>query len=38
VKGDATRDNTDVAAIARMADKPQDLETLDACCACHSSA
>jgi PucR C-terminal helix-turn-helix domain len=28
----AARDNTDVAAIARMADNPQDLQTLDAYC------
>ncbi|HEV8166535.1 MAG TPA: PucR family transcriptional regulator, partial [Actinomycetota bacterium] len=29
VPQDATRDNADVAAIARMADNPEDLETLD---------
>ncbi|RVX43828.1 PucR-like helix-turn-helix protein [Nonomuraea polychroma] len=29
---DASRDNTDVAAIARMAGTPEDLETLDAYC------
>lgn len=29
---DAARDNTDVAAIARLSDNPEDLETLDAYC------
>ncbi|MBT2467417.1 helix-turn-helix domain-containing protein [Streptomyces sp. ISL-66] len=33
---DAARDNADVAAIARMADSPDDLETLDAYCATGS--
>ncbi|WP_188196863.1 PucR family transcriptional regulator [Nonomuraea sp. SYSU D8015] len=33
---DASRDNADVAAIARMADNPEDLETLDAYCATGS--
>lgn len=33
---DATRDNADVAAIARVADHPDDLETLDAYCATGS--
>ncbi|MFG1853964.1 PucR family transcriptional regulator [Actinomadura geliboluensis] len=33
---DAARDNADVAAIARMADSPEDLETLDAYCATGS--
>jgi hypothetical protein len=33
---DATRDNTDVTAIARMAGNPEDLETLDAYCATGS--
>jgi hypothetical protein len=32
----AMRDNADVAAIARMADQPDDLETLDAYCATGS--
>ncbi|MET8051911.1 hypothetical protein ABZU75_30355 [Streptosporangium sp. NPDC005286] len=32
---DAARDNTDVASITRMAESPEDLETLDAYCA-HS--
>jgi hypothetical protein len=32
----AARDNVDVAAIARMADNPEDLETLDAYCATGS--
>jgi hypothetical protein len=33
---DAARDNADVAAIARMAGNPEDLETLDAYCATGS--
>jgi hypothetical protein len=33
---DAARDNADVAAIARMAVNPEDLETLDAYCAAGS--
>ncbi|MFG2018145.1 PucR family transcriptional regulator [Actinomadura geliboluensis] len=33
---DVARDNADVAAIARMADSPEDLETLDAYCATGS--
>ncbi|TMR42470.1 PucR family transcriptional regulator [Actinomadura geliboluensis] len=33
---DAARGNADVAAIARMADSPEDLETLDAYCATGS--
>lgn len=33
---DAARDNTDVAAIARIAGNPEDLETLDAYCATAS--
>ncbi|MGW5410273.1 PucR family transcriptional regulator [Actinomadura geliboluensis] len=33
---DAARGNTDVAAIARIADSPEDLETLDAYCATGS--
>ncbi|WP_327589873.1 helix-turn-helix domain-containing protein [Nonomuraea sp. NBC_00507] len=33
---DASRDNTDVAAVARMAGNPEDLETLDAYCATGS--
>lgn len=33
---DGVRDNTDVAAIARMADSPEDLETLDAYCTAGS--
>jgi hypothetical protein len=33
---DAARDNTDVAAIARVAGNPEDLETLDAYCATGS--
>src|SRR4029453_10407149 len=33
---DAARDSTDVAAIARMAGNPEDLETLDAYCATGS--
>ena len=36
VPQDAARDNTDVAAIARMAGNPEDLETLDAYCATGS--
>jgi PucR C-terminal helix-turn-helix domain len=36
VPGDAVRDNADVAAIARMAGNPEDLETLDAYCAAGS--
>jgi hypothetical protein len=36
VPQDAARDNTDVAAIARMAGNPEDLETLDAYCAAGS--
>jgi DNA-binding PucR family transcriptional regulator len=36
VPQDAARDNPDVAAIARMAANPQDLETLDAYCAAGS--
>ena len=32
VPQDAARDNPDVAAIARMAGNPEDLETLDAYC------
>jgi sugar diacid utilization regulator len=33
---DAARDNTDVTAITRMADTPEDLDTLDAYCATGS--
>lgn len=33
---DASRDNADVAAIGRVADSPEDLETLDAFCATGS--
>ncbi|MBT2510651.1 helix-turn-helix domain-containing protein [Streptomyces sp. ISL-98] len=33
---DAARDNADVAAIARIADNPEDLQTLDAYCATGS--
>ncbi|PSK99965.1 PucR-like helix-turn-helix protein [Murinocardiopsis flavida] len=33
---DTARDNADVAAIARLADTPEDLETLDAYCATGS--
>ncbi len=33
---DAARDNTDVAAIERVADNPDDLETLDVYCATGS--
>ncbi|MBV1939451.1 helix-turn-helix domain-containing protein [Streptomyces sp. BV286] len=36
VPQDATRDNADVAAIARLADNPEDLETLDTYCAAGS--
>ncbi|MEV2224763.1 helix-turn-helix domain-containing protein [Nocardia vinacea] len=36
VPGDVARDNVDVAAIARMASTPEDLETLDAYCATGS--
>lgn len=36
VPRNAARDNADVAAIARMADTPEDLETLDAYCATGS--
>ncbi|GII52021.1 hypothetical protein Pth03_04100 [Planotetraspora thailandica] len=36
VPQDAVRDNADVAAIARMAGNPEDLETLDAYCATGS--
>lgn len=36
VPGDAVRDNADVAAIARLAGGPEDLETLDAYCATGS--
>jgi PucR C-terminal helix-turn-helix domain len=36
VPEDAARDNADVAAIARMAGNPEDLETLDAYCATGS--
>jgi DNA-binding PucR family transcriptional regulator len=36
VPQDATRDNADVAAIARMAGNPDDLETLDAYCTAGS--
>ncbi|MET9515194.1 helix-turn-helix domain-containing protein [Streptomyces sp. NPDC002994] len=36
VPQDASRANADVAAIARMADNPEDLETLDAYCATGS--
>jgi PucR C-terminal helix-turn-helix domain len=36
VPQDAARDNADVAAIARMAGNPEDLETLDAYCAAGS--
>jgi hypothetical protein len=36
VPQDAARDNADVAAIARMAGNPEDLETLDAYCATGS--
>jgi len=36
VPQDAARDNTDVAAIARMAGNPEDLETLDGYCAAGS--
>ena len=36
VSPDALRDNADVAAIARMATNPDDLETLDAYCATGS--
>ncbi|MDO0932321.1 helix-turn-helix domain-containing protein [Streptomyces sp. DG2A-72] len=36
VPEDAARDNVDVAAIARIADCPEDLETLDAYCATGS--
>ncbi|MFD9441528.1 PucR family transcriptional regulator [Streptomyces sp. NPDC060006] len=36
VPQDATRDNADVAAIARLADNPEDLETLDTYCAVGS--
>jgi PucR-like helix-turn-helix protein len=36
VPQDAARDNADVAAIARMAGSPDDLETLDAYCATGS--
>ncbi|WP_040698837.1 PucR family transcriptional regulator [Nocardia vinacea] len=36
VPQDAARDNVDVAAIARMASTPEDLETLDAYCATGS--
>jgi len=36
VPQDAARDNADVAAVARMAANPQDLETLDAYCATGS--
>ncbi|MFI7520100.1 PucR family transcriptional regulator [Micromonospora globbae] len=32
IRQDAARDNADVAAIARMAGSPEDLETLDAYC------
>jgi hypothetical protein len=33
---EATRDNADVTAVARMADNPEDLKTLDAYCATGS--
>lgn len=33
---DTSRENADVAAIVRMADNPEDLETLDAYCATGS--
>jgi PucR C-terminal helix-turn-helix domain len=36
VPQDAARDNADVAAVARMAGNPEDLETLDAYCATGS--
>ncbi|MET9607831.1 helix-turn-helix domain-containing protein [Streptomyces sp. NPDC006512] len=36
VPPDAVRENTDVAAIGRIADSPEDLETLDAYCATGS--
>lgn len=36
VPHDVSRDNTDVAAVARLADNPDDLETLDAYCATGS--
>jgi hypothetical protein len=36
VPDDAARDNADVAAIARIAGSPEDLETLDAYCATGS--
>ncbi|MFI6376635.1 PucR family transcriptional regulator [Streptomyces sp. NPDC050546] len=36
VPPDAARDNADVAAIARVAESPEDLETLDAYCATGS--
>jgi hypothetical protein len=36
VSRDATRDNADVVAVAAMADRPDDLETLDAYCATGS--
>ncbi|MEU9116447.1 helix-turn-helix domain-containing protein [Streptomyces sp. NPDC048483] len=36
VPQDAARDNADVAALARIADNPEDLETLDAYCATGS--
>lgn len=36
VPADAARDNADVAAIARLAGNPEDLETLDAYCAAGS--
>ncbi|MFJ1680821.1 PucR family transcriptional regulator [Streptomyces sp. NPDC088251] len=32
ISPDTSRDNTDVAAIVRVAGNPEDLETLDACC------
>ncbi|MCC3771828.1 helix-turn-helix domain-containing protein [Streptomyces sp. UNOC14_S4] len=36
VPQDSARDNADVAAVARVADDPEDLETLDAYCATGS--
>ncbi|MGW1550583.1 helix-turn-helix domain-containing protein [Streptomyces sp. NPDC002346] len=36
VPQDSMRDNADVAALARIADNPQDVETLDAYCATGS--
>lgn len=36
IPGDAARDNVDVAAIARVADDPEAVETLDAYCAAGS--